>query len=86
MKDWDTIKVQDECLLCSKKFQYEEIVTIKVPEGMCICQPCVERIPDDSEYHWDFEWWVGIEYTAKDMELEAMVVDLEIEPNLLNDK
>ena len=55
------ITIKEECILCSKKFDWHEIVAWKLPENIWFCQKCMEKFNDPTVYQW-LESWMVLEY------------------------
>ena len=52
------LTIKDSCILCSKKFDWNEIATWKLPENIWFCQNCITKFQDDKKYTWNETWIV----------------------------
>ena len=59
--------VQEDCLTCSKKFDWWEVVIIKAPEWACFCQKCAEKYPDPVQYDWKENCFIVHEFKWKEI-------------------
>ncbi len=50
-----------KCLWCDNKFDIDDIMLIKVPEGACFHMECSQKFPDDNIYP-DWNWWLAEEF------------------------
>ena len=58
--------VSDQCLLCPRKFEWNEVIIIKAPEWACFCMDCIEKFEDNHEYKW-YNAWISTEYMWKEV-------------------
>jgi len=58
--------VSEKCLICSKKFDWNEVIIIKAPEWACFCLKCIESFEDNNKYTWN-EAWITTEYRWKEV-------------------
>jgi len=52
------IEVSEKCIICNK-WEYWEVMILKIPEGVLQCLKCAEKYPDNKIYKW-VEWWWNI--------------------------
>lgn len=61
------IPVEESCLTCDKKFNWQEEIAIKSPEWANFCKNCHQKYKDENVY--DFsrtgEWWLYVWYPWK---------------------
>jgi len=50
--------VPDNCLICSRKFEWNETTIIKTPEWATFCIKCAAEYPDPKVYDKDIECWL----------------------------
>lgn len=62
LEEWYTIDVSDECILCSRRFWWEEQIIWKLPEWVFFCLECSKKSEDNNVYEFPEEW-VTIPYT-----------------------
>jgi hypothetical protein len=55
------LKIKDNCILCSKKFDWNEIIVWKLPENIWFCRTCMEKFNDPIEYEW-IDTWMVVKY------------------------
>jgi len=53
--------VKSNCLLCNKKFDWNEIITWKLPENVWFCKNCIEKFEDNNIYK-GINTWMVVEY------------------------
>jgi len=53
--------IKDNCLLCNKKFEWNETVIWKLPENCWFCLNCIDRFDDYTQYEW-IDTWITQEY------------------------
>lgn len=54
--------IPGSCVGCGKKFDWHEMIIIKIPEIACMCLPCCDKYPDEKIYDWVNECWMHVEY------------------------
>lgn len=54
----DNFIVSSECLLCNRKFSWNEIIIIKAPEWACFHIDCADKFDDDTQSKWKYTWIV----------------------------
>ena len=59
------LDIPNKCLRCDKSFDWQEVITGKMPENVWFCMECLEYLekvaPDKNIYEWN-EAWVVTEY------------------------
>jgi len=59
--------VSEKCLICSKKFDWNEVIIIKAPEWACFHLDCWGKFPYDKVYDWEVNCWICTEYKWKEV-------------------
>jgi len=64
--------IKENCILCNKSFDWNEVVIWKLPENIWFCYNCIEKFKDEKEYKWIESWivqeyqpWIEFEYITK---------------------
>lgn len=59
------LKIQHECLLCSKKYEWGEVMYTKLPENASFCWNCIEKFEDNKWYKESGGWWAVVEWNPE---------------------
>lgn len=56
------LKIPRECTMCSRKFDWNEIMHTKLPENAAFCTTCFSKFEDNKHYDGINECWYTLEY------------------------